>query len=342
MNDFRARQPLALFGLALAGFFSPIARADDSPFRLVYAAPRACPDAAEFTRRVEEKSQHGRLIKDQSLARTLHVSIRVERTQHVGRLEFVDLESQRVVRELAAPDCSALMEALVLVTALAIDAQLPPSPGLDRAEIPDVYRAPPFASFLAEPARSLPGSAERGPALASPGRALVLGALGRLNTAAVPALGGGVVGLVELPRAAGGPRVELGGSWGTGRTTQEGERARIDWLTAVATACPVALSIGRRVEVSPCGGIELGALLGKGEQSTRITTPETRSTGYFAWSLLAELWAPMTPNLGLKFEAGLTFPVTRPQFEFNRPDLLVFRPPWVGLVTGLGLGFELE
>jgi hypothetical protein len=315
--------------------------ADDSPFRLVYRGPRECPDAAEFARLVLGRSEHGRLVTDQSLARSMAVTIRRERAGYAGTLEFFDFDAERVARELRAPTCRALAEALVLVTALAIDAQLPPdtwAPGLDA---PDEYVAPTLPRFDPDPMPAPPRPAVVPPSPPAHRSYWIVGAEGRVDTAAVPGVGWGLGGFVEAARLARDERLRLAVSWGTGSATKDGERARFDWLTVAASACPLSFALDA-IELLPCAALEVGGLRGQGQKSTRITSPETNLAPWVAVGLLGRLRAPLARWLDLELEAGPTVPLTRPRFEFSVPYLPVFRPPRIGLAAGLGFGIQLQ
>ena len=162
----------------------------------------------------------------------------------------------------------------------------------------------------------------------------------RLDTAAVPGVGWGLGGFVEAARLVADERLRLGVSWGTASATKDREHARFDWLKAVASGCPLALGVDA-VELLPCASLEVGGLVGQGQKSTRIKSPETNSAPWVAVGLFARFRAPLARSVDLELEAGPLVPLTRPEFEFHLPDLLVFRPPAVGLSAGLGLGFEL-
>jgi hypothetical protein len=327
--------------LALCSLWCAPLYADDSPFRLVYQGPRECPDAAEFARLVLGHSEHGRLVTDQSLARSLTVTIRRARAGYAGTLEFFDLDAERVVRELRAPTCRALAEALVLVTALAIDAQLPPDAGAPGLDAPDEYIAPSLPRFDPEPMPAPPRPAVMPPSPPARRSYWIAGALGRIDTAAVPGVGWGLGGFVETARFAGNARLRLGVSWGTGSATKDGERARFDWLTVVLSGCPLSFALDA-MELLPCAALEVGGLSGQGQKSSRITSPETNLAPWVAVTLLGRLRAPLTRSVDLELEAGPTVPLTRPDFAFSIPDVSVFRPPPVGLAAGLGLGLELR
>jgi hypothetical protein len=315
--------------------------ADESPFRLVYQGPRECADAAEFARLVLGHSEHGRLVTDQSLARSMTVTIRRARAGYAGTLEFFDLDAERVVRELRAPTCRALAEALELVTALAIDAQLPPDAAVPGLDAPDEYIAPSLPRFDPEPMPPPPRPVVM-PPVPPVGRSYwIVGAEGRIDTAAVPGVGWGLGGFVEAARFAGDARLRLGVSWGTGSATRQGENARFDWLTVALSACPLAFALGP-TELLPCAALEVGGLSGQGQKSTRITSPETNIAPWVAVGVLGRLRAPLTRSVDLELEAGPTVPLTRPAFEFSVPDLPVFRPPSLGLAAGLGFGIRLQ
>jgi hypothetical protein len=246
-----------------------------------------------------------------------------------------------VVRELRAPTCRALLEALVLVTALAIDAQLPPDARAPGLEAPDEYLAPSPSRFAPEPVPAPLRPAVMPASHPAPRTHWSVGAEGRLDTAAVPGVGWGLGGFVEAARLVADERLRLVVSWGTGSATKDSERARFDWLKAALSGCPLAFG-SDTLELLPCASLEVGEVVGQGQKSDRITSPETNSAPWVAVGLFARLRAPLTRSVSLEFEAGPVVPLTRPQFEFSIPDLPVFRPPAVGLSAGLGLGFELR
>jgi hypothetical protein len=334
------RRGYRLWPVAVCSLLARPLLAEDSPFRLSYQAPRECPESIEFARLVVERSAHGRLVTDQSLARSMTVAIRRVRAGYQGTLEFIDFDAERVVRELRAPTCRALAEALALVTALAIDAQLPPDSQVSELETPDEYFAPSLPKMYPEPMVTTPAPPVAPPS-PPPGAWRVLGgAGGRIDTAAVPGIGWGLFGFAELVRLPRRARIKLGSSWGEGTATTRGEHARFDWLTIFASGCPVAWGVGV-IDVAPCAVLEVGGLRGQGRRSLRITTPESNLVPWAAVGLLGTLHMPLGSSVNVGIEAGPLVPLSRPRFEFYVPDVLVFRPPPVGLTAGLELSLKL-
>jgi len=157
----RARGRVAVGLLAAAAAWTGRAAAAPSTnFALVWEAPESCPSAETVRAAVVA------LVR----ARPLHpvrVNARVTREQDVFRVQIVThREGSRGVRELEAPTCSALFDAVTIIIALAIDPELfqrsadAPAPGAGE---------PPGA----EPDGSIDPGAESAAASASAGSRVV-------------------------------------------------------------------------------------------------------------------------------------------------------------------------
>jgi hypothetical protein len=264
--------------------------------------------------------------------------------QYRGQLDFVDFQRRPVSRVLSAPSCDALIDALVFVTALAIDAQVPKDDWPPSVDAPVRYFAPWHPEIW--PSRLLampePGRAPRQPPHLSPPAMIVLG---RLNRAALPGWGAGLLALTEIAWPAPPWSLQAGVTWGRGSASRLDEAARLDLAAAVARAC-IRVSGQFPVRLSVCHGVEAGLMRGAGKRSDRITYPETRATGWAALAVSEQVRVPVGTQLYVHGELGVLVPITRPYFDLDIPGqsqpVTLFRPPEAGLTAGLGLGLLLD
>jgi hypothetical protein len=321
----------ALLALALA---SPavLAGDDESPFRLDYRAPPGCPSPSEFAARVVAKSEHAKLVEGPVLARTIHVSVEIDAGRARGKLVFLDRDGMRVERDVSASDCAGAVDALALITALALDAQL----GETTSEAPVEL----FPPYYVVGARSAPAPAtletDRRPRDATRGPAIGLDA--RLQTAPVPHVGYGLGVWVDfLPPDLPGT-LGIGAAGVTAGVVEEhGRRARFDALWAELTGCPALPALGR-ARLLACARVELGAIRGAGARTSGVRRVRSEYRDWVALTLSARLETRLNERAVLRFELGPTLPFIRPRFRFEDPEIVVFRPPQVGLGAGLGIG----
>ena len=93
------------------------------------------------------------------------------------------------------------------------------------------------------------------------------------------------------------------------------------------------------VSLGPCGMLELGAIRGEGRSSTRIADAFTAYRLWLAVDVVGRLEVAAGPSLGLHLQAGLALPLLRPGFLYRDPDVLVFRPPRVGVIAVAGMSW---
>jgi hypothetical protein len=318
----------ALLAVALT---SATARAggDESPFRVDYQAPLGCPSPPEFAARVAARSEHARLAVGPVLARTMHVSVELAADRALGKLVFLDRDGVRVERDVSASDCAGAVDALVLITALALDAQLGETPSEAAVEV-----LPPY--FVGTHSAEAPATllTDRRPRDAADGLATGLDA--RLRTAAVPHVGHGLGVWVDPWSSLG-----VGAAWVTAGTVEEnGRRARFDTLWGELTGCSGGLVLGQS-RLLACARIELGAVRGAGRRTAGVSSVRTEYRAWSALSVLGRWETRLHERAVLRFQLGPTLPFTRPRFRFEDPEIVVFRPPGVGLGAGLGIGLRL-
>lgn len=108
-----------IFSLAATPAF---AQSDDSNLGLSFTAPAGCQDRAAFVHRVQAYTTKAHFTDDAS-GRLFAVSIAAAGPEQlIGNLEIVS-ESERASRTVTGKTCPELLDALALMTALAIDPQ---------------------------------------------------------------------------------------------------------------------------------------------------------------------------------------------------------------------------
>jgi hypothetical protein len=138
---------------SIAGFVSLIvmpARAADASPRWVYSAPAGCPTSSEVDDALRERIPATAVGTD---PRTFVIEVRRTGSSFEGRLTFSDDVGERVVQE---PTCTAVVQALIVFTAVALDPSgAPESPEPQRVEPP---ATPPRTtrSPAAEPEKATP------------------------------------------------------------------------------------------------------------------------------------------------------------------------------------------
>lgn len=276
---------------------SPASSAPD--IALDYDAPAGCPDRAAYLARL---AVHGRGALADAPDRRFLVHIDARDGQFAGTVTVrADGETRR---DLAAADCAALVDALALVTALALD---------PRADAP----APP-----PPPTRS-----SRAFALG----AAVAGALG-VGPDPVPSIAGfGEVALRDRVR------LRLGVRWGRRATTVADARATFSSARVHLDACPRVLAVARgALDLGACAGLQLGVLAARGAQiadATSAVRPWLAPAGLARARWRAGRWFA-------ELEVAVAVPLVRDRFYFA-PDVTVHRAPAVVGEAALGAGVTI-
>lgn len=305
----------------------------DEAFTLHWEAPAGCPTAdegrEELARRLGGRlPEHGR------------AGVRIEPDADDGWHAHITVDAA-APRELHARECDALARAAAVVVAVAID----PLPSAARIEaiVPSVPTPPPVSPEPELPRRrdAVRARAEPTPRPQPRERALVhrLRASAGVAWVPVPRLSGALQLGYSLRSAHRGlAQLEVMLLYATPRRIDyEPERVggRFQSVTATARGC-AAPELGR-VTLALCGGVELGALIGRG-----IGAPVTDTK--------APLWVALQPStavtialarrLALVLAAELPVSVRRPAFHLGARDDL-FRSPRVGVRGLAGLAVTL-
>lgn len=174
-----------IFSLAATPAF---AQSDDSNLGLSFTAPAGCQDRAAFVRRVQAYTAKAHFTDDAS-GRLFAVSIAAAGPEQlIGNLEIVS-ESERATRTVTGKTCPELLDALALMTALAIDPEALSTPQPKPTPKPDEPKPAPKP-------KPLPKKAQ--PAVREDSTQWSLGAEGWLLNAVLPKLAFGGAAFVDL------------------------------------------------------------------------------------------------------------------------------------------------
>lgn len=321
-----------------------------TPIRLQYSAHEGCPDANDWWQAVGRRSP--RLVRATvgGPAEPVVVDVRRVGSSSVGSVKIGDAAA----RTVTATTCGEVIDALALVTVLALDpdantANPTPSASTSSASTssPSAVTSPPPATSTAPillrpvPAASATSQASVGPPPSSTARWSFSATFG----VGALALGAGFVPTtplgVELERApsstAGGPSARLSFSTAQSGLVSDpsGAAARFRWTTARLEACPFPMGDGRLM-LRTCGAVDGGALRAN-PSFVREARVETRP--WWVVGATARLLVRFLSASSLELEGALGAPLIREDFVVA-PDVLLYRPP--ALVGGVRLGLTVH
>jgi len=319
------------------GFSAPAHAA--GPISLRWNAPDSCPDDAQLIATVE-----GFLGESLAQARTqdLAVSINVQgdETGYSAKLRLTG-PSGADERFLEHPECSKLMEAAALVTALAVDPERVKArqTALETTPAPHPAPAPPAP----QPAPACPAPVvrvvEHTPSVKRPLLGGALAVSGFVGSGALPHVTPGVMAEAGL----GSPRwrfTALGRFWvpsSTEPTKTSASHIELSLVSAGLRAC--ALPLHARWSVLACLGGELGDMAGSGQGVDNARTKHATYAALEASLLGAYRLRDVSPFVGL----GLSVAAARPRFGILRagePNQ-TFQPSRFGLMAYAGVSFGL-
>ncbi len=317
---------------------------------LHYLGEPGCPSQAEFVDEVTARVRRPVEWSKAGAAVQMVVIVRQGSAQASGTLEVVQQATAPTRREFTSSSCAEVGSALALVAALALDPNArteqlpahPPSSAVASAP-PETAEAP----APAPPASSKPKPAANAGLAAplqrpAPGRDYVVW----LGPAAAVAAGYAPEPLVSAGLSLGArslrpgfsPGLQLAALWGkTGTTGPEAAGGSFAWALGRFEACPVQLSLARRLTFEPCVAAELGQLSARGA-SVGIT-PVNAERWWFAAGATFSLHLSLGPWFARLGMLALV-PATRDEFVFRDPNRSIHQ---AGAVLGggsLGLGFQ--
>ncbi len=320
--------------LALA---APYARAEertDTPVRIDYEAPDGCPDASEFERRVRARIVRARLAEPNEMARTFRVIVQSKPERSVARVQFVDADGAEVSRTIGADTCTEVVDAIALVTALAMEARA----GAEQTA-PNASEPPPLEPAPPPPARAIEPAA---PPRATERELRWDAGLGlTLASGYAPSLAPGLRLFVEAAPSFWSVRLSATHS-DSGKVSVEGRRARLRYWGGRLEGCPIRVALGDWLFGSPCAGIDGGALEGQGLPSEGIVATREVTEPWLAAALIARIQAEIERFLLVEAELDARFPLFRHEFVFERPVRELHQVPVVAFGAAIGVGFRFE
>jgi hypothetical protein len=296
-----------------------------------YAAPVVCGDQSAFLARVAARTSRFYVAEQAADARRFAVVIREGVRSYEGTLAVSSQGAVPEERRLSAHDCPALLDALALMMALAIDPLAQPrdagvsSPARSK---PTLTSARPNTAETAEAEAGKKRLAARRRAAWSGG---VMGsALPRL----APTWLLGVRGTFELAAHAGAVRPALRLVAGYARSftahTPDGD-ASFRLLTGGLELCVIGMPRAA-LELAACADFQAGQLLASGSRA-----PAARRAGrpWLAAGPSAAVRLRLERVLWLELGGALWVPLERDRFGFG--DAEFHRVPWLSPELFLGL-----
>jgi len=335
---------LVLFGTA-SDLIAAHVQAQTELVHVTYRAPDTCPSQEVFLERVRSRTRGSRLATSAELARSFDVMVsQVEgKGELLGRLEFVDVDGNRVLRSLRGSGCDQLVSTLALITALAIDDRIAEAPPDDSSPAPSPASSEPSAPTTKKTNAELVAP-PRLPEPASVAEAKPI----RLRWE----FGGNVGGLTWITNNVSplfGIYAELGSvipSWSVRLSGFDSRRGQGDGAERVDSAtdwlrlegCPVALAISAQFSLSPCLAFDAGQLRAQAPNAAGSTGAQ----GIFWASLdaIARTSWVYRKRLSLSLDAELGVPLTHHEFRLVNSDNssdIVLQVPKIGAGLKFGL-----
>ncbi len=339
--------------------------AETRPLHLEYTAPTACPQHEDFEARVRGRTSRASFGAGPE-AQAARVTVRSNGARYVGHMSLVADSGLTRERDVEGDHCDQVVDALALVTALAIDpnASFIPSAApfhtlarsagamakAEAAPVPSAGATGPSESLL-DPLSHFPqatardGLAERGTAASAPSVPAWAGSIGvslfTLTGAAPDALAGagahaelacGARGRLLCPS---GRISALGGVNGAFASRS----ASFLFGAARADGCPLRLGT-EAISFRPCGAADVGLLRAQGLDIAHPVVAER------LWNSLAALargrWEPQSSRGFVEIEAGLAAPLLRPSFVYQTPAVVVHQTPGAVVLASATAGWRFR
>lgn len=316
-----ARGLVALVGALLCAA-PAIAAVGAEPLSVEWKVHGGCPDANVYWYGVVSRSKRIRRASSGESATQARVQIKKVGDQSVGTLTI-----DGAPREVTAATCGEVVEAMALMTVLALDPEAitsPPVPAPSSASPPVSASSPPpvapASASSAPPIVVPPPPKHPAPAPDPYAITLVLGAQ-VVASGAGPTFG--VPLAIEVSRAGPSARLTLTHARSGLVRNERGPAARFAWSTARLDGCPLAW--GSHLLLRACAGFAVGALSGTPED---VANPRAEWRPWLAVHLVARAEWRFSQYFGLELEGAAAAPLLREEFVVD-PDYFLYRPPAV-------------
>lgn len=328
--------PMAVVFSALVGLAAPAA-AEPESVHIEYVAPAGCPTATAFLRSLRARTTRFRAASPDEPARHFSVRVAPAASSFAGRLQ-IDGPAGSAVRTLEGRMCGDVVDALALMTALAIDpSALGPGPNNESrpADSERNSRVPPRPENQA---------AADPPSPSAPPWPWSAGLDGHLAFHLTPgaSTGGSVFVETENPTGAAFRAGIFVNQAHVDVATPVGATATLQWAAVELDGCPVRMELAG-LTIFPCVAFHLGALRSEGQG---IRQPNRA----------VNLWADLDPVLRLRFavtarlfleaQGALFFPLTRPEFSVldagSQTTTTAYSVPRWGGLLGIGVAYRFR
>lgn len=311
--------------------FAQGARAEgDSAFRLEYDPAAGCPDASWLRSAVAGRLTRARLAETGELARTFRVTVANEGGRSRASLEFVDSDGRKASREVDAESCEQALDAIAVVSAIAMDARA------EREQAGATAAAPSAEPSPAPPEVVVPSPPLREPTREEASLRFGFGVAGGVEHGYAPSLApfAAVVTDLELRVVSFRGAVSYSDS---GPVAADSGSARYRKVTLRPEGCPAAWSVTAELGLRPCVFGEGGLVQAAGLEGPRIVDPRSTTVPWVAGGALGRV--ELEPHAGLRFDlsASLGVPVIRHEFVLENPDASVHRVPLFLYSLGLAV-----
>ena len=264
------------------------------------------------------------------LARTYRVTVESRDDGVRVTLEFTDHDGSRASREVTSVSCDEAVNAMALITALAIEARV--------VEMESFRRRPPKSRRgprrrRRRPSRSPPPPP---PARAESATVFGFGASVGIERSFAPQIAPAVAAVGELLHHQHAARVSLFYS-DTGPATIDAGSAEFALVALRLSGCPWRLAASESFAFVPCAGLEGGFVRAAGKESDRIVRPKSAREPWFAAHALGRMEALPDPGLSFGVEGAMGFPLTRHEFVFEKPDVVVHEVPALSWSASAGM-----
>jgi hypothetical protein len=278
-----------------------------APLNIWYRSSEGCPEGAVFVARLAELGRRATLARVGDRVDFV-VTVASASLASSGRLERQTSRGTVAIRELEAPRCDEVAEAL----ALSLELALTPASEATAGTITGVSAVNDEAanSASSQPAQPIAPS-DRMPHVAAvvdrERGVLQLGAQGSLAQGITPSWAPGGAVFAELrsrnERAIAG-RVSLGAA--VASHTAAGIDARVLWLAGRVEGCVFELRSGR-LSLQPCAGAELGMMRAHSSGGAARTDAGLWGAGV----VLGRVSVELDEHFALEAQVGAAFPLVR-------------------------------
>lgn len=327
-----ARAVAWLLGCTAFVLSAPARALDASiPVRLELEGPFGCGSPRELLDALQRRNGRARLAAGDEPAVLLKVHLSAAERGLRGELEVQGLDGTRNSRGVDGDSCQAVVEALSLSAALALQ---------QGAADPPAVSAPlePAPALRLEPVAGAPRAEDRAARRASP-LGFEAGAQASLAQLVTPHLnaGGGVLGRARLEQGL-ESSLSLLLSYSQNELFESGRHVGVHLTGLALSACPARFGPVSRVHVEPCL-VGYGARLEAFGRDLAETESVTRSW----WGLGALLRLSVSPlaDLSVEVEGGALRPLVERQFVVLPSGTSLGQTPELAPFTSAGVVYAL-